>query len=220
MPSNSIKMEENLAILIADLSGYTALTETHGSASAADLIEKYINMAETCLVGDSKVQERVGDEIMIVSTSADSLLQTAVLIAQKAANEDQFLQVHGGLHFGKVLKRGQSYFGSAINLTARIASNAKAGTVCCSKEFVHALEDQSSYNMCFKGIQYFKNVREETEVFELDVKGKTIFHIDPVCRMLLLNIDKAIPHPSEKETYFCSIHCLEVYDRTLQLHNK
>ncbi len=30
-------MERNVAILMADLSGYTALTETHGSVSAADL---------------------------------------------------------------------------------------------------------------------------------------------------------------------------------------
>jgi class 3 adenylate cyclase len=27
-------MEENIAILMADLSGYTALTETHGAVSA------------------------------------------------------------------------------------------------------------------------------------------------------------------------------------------
>ena len=29
---------------MADLSGYTALTETHGAHSAADLVEKYIEM--------------------------------------------------------------------------------------------------------------------------------------------------------------------------------
>jgi len=39
-------MEENIAILIADLSGYTALTETHGAASAADIIDKYIQIVE------------------------------------------------------------------------------------------------------------------------------------------------------------------------------
>lgn len=210
-------MEENLAILIADLSGYTALTETHGSASAADLIDKYVYMAETCLVGESKVQERVRDEIMIVSSSADSLLQTAILIGQKASNEDQFLQIHGGLHFGKVLKRGESYFGAAINLTARIAANAKAGTVCCSTEFLSALEDKSSYNLRLKGTQNFKNVREEKEVYEIDIRGEQLFHIDPVCRMLILDIDKAIPHPSKNEIYFCSPYCLEVYNQTDQL---
>ncbi len=60
-------MEKNIAILMADLSGYTALTETHGSVAAADLIDKYIGIVENCLVGDSEVHERTGDEIMIVS---------------------------------------------------------------------------------------------------------------------------------------------------------
>jgi class 3 adenylate cyclase len=71
-------MEKNIAILMADLSGYTALTETHGAISAADLIEKYIRIAANCLVGNTKIHERTGDEIMFISDSPDSLLATAL----------------------------------------------------------------------------------------------------------------------------------------------
>src|SRR6187431_177061 len=101
-------MEENIAILMADLSGYTALTETHGAASAADLIDRYVEIVEDCLIGDSKLQERVGDEVMIVSSSADFLLSTAALIIKKTSKEENFLQVHGGLHYGSVLKKNNS----------------------------------------------------------------------------------------------------------------
>ena len=38
-------MEENIAVLMADLSGYTALTEIHGAVSAANLIDKYIEIS-------------------------------------------------------------------------------------------------------------------------------------------------------------------------------
>ncbi|RYE50791.1 MAG: adenylate/guanylate cyclase domain-containing protein [Sphingobacteriales bacterium] len=203
-------MEENMAILMADLSGYTALTETHGSASAADLIDKYIRIAETCLVGDCRLHERNGDEIMIVSTSADSLLQTALLLGERAATEENFLQIHGGLHFGKVLKRGESYFGSPINLTARIAASATAETFCCSEEFIKALSDKSKYKMKSKGLQHFKNISAGKEVFEVSIKRKTTFYIDSVCRMLLLNLNEAVQHPFE-ERYFCSSHCLHLY---------
>lgn len=75
-------MEKNIAILMADLSGYTALTETHGSVAAADLIDKYIGIVENCLVGDSRLHERAGDEIMIVSASPDFLLATALMIGK------------------------------------------------------------------------------------------------------------------------------------------
>jgi adenylate cyclase len=43
-------MEKSVAILMAALSGYTALTETHGAVSSADLIDKYIHIGENCPV--------------------------------------------------------------------------------------------------------------------------------------------------------------------------
>ena len=204
-------MEENIAILMADLSGYTALTETHGSFSAADLIDKYVSIAENCLVGDCRLHERVGDEIIIVSASPDHLMATALMIGSYASNEENFLQVHGGLHYGKVLMRGNSYFGTAINLTSRIAAKAKAGTFLCSDEYVNALTDRAAFSLTSRGHHSFKNVDKEKEVFEVDIEIKNGFYIDPVCRMLILNHQHAICHPNENGIYFCSSQCLELY---------
>lgn len=204
-------MEKNIAILMADLSGYTALTETHGSVAAADLIDKYTGIVENSLVGDSKLHERTGDEIMIVSASPDSLLATALMIGKNTLNEENFLQVHGGLHYGNVLKRANSYFGSAINLTSRIAAKANPGTYWCSEEFVNALSDKSACMLISKGNHLFKNISKEKEVFELCITDRKTFYIDPVCRMLILDPQNAIPHPNEGNKYFCSPDCLEIY---------
>jgi adenylate cyclase len=204
-------MEKNIGILIADLSGYTALTETHGSVAAADLIDKYIGIVENCLVGDSKLHERTGDEIMIVSSSPDFLLATAIMISKKTSNEENFLQVHGGMHYGKVLKRANSYFGSALNLTSRIAAKANAGTYWCSDEFVNELSDKSVFTLTSKGYHLFKNISKEREVFELCNEDRKTFYIDPVCRMRILDPKNAIPHPNEGDRYFCSSECLEIY---------
>lgn len=204
-------MEKNIAILMADLSGYTALTETHGSVAAADLIDKYIGIVENCLVGDSRLHERTGDEIMIVSASPDYLLATAIMIGKHTSNEENFLEVHGGLHYGKVLKRANSYFGSAINLTSRIAAKANAGTFWCSEEYVKALSDRSMFALTSKGNHLFKNISEEKEIFELCIEDRKTFYIDPVCRMLILEPKIAIPHPNEDDQYFCSSDCLEIY---------
>src|SRR4051812_42259225 len=154
-------MEENLAILIADLSGYTALTETHGAITAADVVEKYIEMVEDCLVGDSHLHSRVGDEVVVVSTSADHLMDTAVMLMHCTSCENHFLQVHGGLHYGKILKRNDHYFGTTINLASRIASKANAGAFWCSEEYVKALNNVSSVSFQPRGKHSFKNVGEE-----------------------------------------------------------
>jgi adenylate cyclase len=209
-------MEKNVAIMMADLSGYTALTETHGSVSAADLIDKYIHIAENCLVGDSKLHQRAGDEIMFVSDSPDALLATALELEAKTAGEEYFLQVHGGLHYGKLLKRSDNYFGSALNLASRITAQAEAGTFWCSDEFVHSITDRSVCRFKSKGNFVFKNIEGEIEVFELSIEKTRNKYVDPVCRMVILDTQKAIPHSHDDELYFCSSECLQIYNRKYQ----
>ena len=204
-------MEKNIAILMADLSGYTALTETHGAVAAADIIDRYIAIVEKCLVGDCRIHERTGDELMIVSASPDFLLTTALIIGKYISNEENFLLVHGGLHYGKVLERGSSYFGSAINITSRIASKANAGTYWCSGEFVQALSDKTVHTATSQGNHFFKNIKKEKEVFEICIEDRTAFYVDPVCRMLIIDPQNAIPHPTDGDQYFCSSDCLEIY---------
>lgn len=202
-------VEENIAILIADLSGYTALTETHGAASAADLIDKYVEIVEACLVGDSELIERTGDEVMIVSSSADFLLSTAALIIQRTSKEENFLPVHGGLHYGNVLKRKNGYFGAAVNLTARIAAKANPGTFWCSTDFNDALTDKFTFRLEPKGKHRLKNINEEKELAEVLIVPVDSLVIDPVCRMLILDKTIAVQHPEIAGLFFCSQACLD-----------
>jgi adenylate cyclase len=206
-------MEENIAILIADLSGYTALTEAHGAASAADLIDKYVRIVEDCLIGNSKLKERTGDEVMIVSSCADHLLTTAIMIMKNTSNEDNFLQVHGGLHYGTVLKRNNSYFGSTINLTARIAAEADPGSFLCSADFIDALNNKSVCTFHPKGNYRFKNVNQEKEVSEIVNKDANLLAIDPTCKMLILDKSIAIRHPEKADLFFCSQTCLDIFEK-------
>jgi class 3 adenylate cyclase/YHS domain-containing protein len=204
-------MEQNLSILIADLSGYTALTETHGSISAADLIDRYVEIVNASLKGESKLQERVGDEVMIISASPADLLTTAITILQTALGQHHFLQIHGALHYGKLLKRGNSYFGSALNLTSRIASNAGAGTFLCSRDFVDAISDKSICEFKSIGNYSFKNVLEEKEIFEIICEKSSKLYIDPICRMIISREVDFLSHPSKNGLLFCSQNCLDTY---------
>jgi len=204
-------MEKNIAILMADLSGYTALTETHGPASAADLIDKYIQIAKKCLVGDTQLHQCTGDEIMFVSDSPDYLLATALKLEADTGSQENFLQVHGGLHFGKVLKRANNYFGSAVNFTSRIAAKSIAGSFWCSDEFLNSVRDKTVCTFKSKGKHCFKNINGEKEVFEVRTEKTENSYIDPVCHMLILNPQTAIQHPCHNEHFFCSSQCLEIY---------
>lgn len=205
-------MEKNFAILIADLSGYTALTEAHGAISAADLIERFLKIVQDSLVGNSHLHQRRGDEVMIVSESPDNLLSTALLLLSNSARENNFLLIHGGLHYGLVLNRENEYFGSVINFTSRIAALANAGSFLCSKEFRNAISNQELCEFEAMGKYELKNISEEKEIFHVVCDKAHFLAIDPVCRMLLLSKQKAVPHPREPDIFFCSESCLNMYE--------
>ncbi|WP_100611483.1 adenylate/guanylate cyclase domain-containing protein [Confluentibacter lentus] len=204
-------MEENICILMSDLSGYTALTEVHGAVSAADLIDRYIEIIKECLVDDCHLQERTGDEVMVVSSNPDFLLATAVRIINSTSNEHNFLQVHGGIHYGKVLTRHNSYFGTTINLTSRIAAKASPGTFWCSEAFIESLFDKSLFKLQSMGKHTFKNISGVMEMYELRSECKNKVFIDSVCRMLILDIVQATKHPKLENIFFCSPACLDIY---------
>jgi adenylate cyclase len=204
-------MEQEIAILIADLSGYTSLTDTHGAVAAADLIDKYMKIVENSLVGSSELHQRAGDEALIVSRSADDLLSTAVKLFETTSVEHEFLQIHGGLHYGSLLKRNDHYFGNAINLAARIASKASSGSLWCSEDFIGALTGLPTVTFASRGAHDLKNLRNSNTLFELVINGPEVFYIDPVCKMQIHDKIRAVQHPAIPNIYFCSQHCLDIY---------
>ncbi len=206
-------MERELALLMADLSGYTALTETHGAETAADLIDQYLEVVCKSLVGSSILQERAGDQVFIVAESADDLVATALLLLQQVKSTHRLLQIHGGLHYGSVLKRQQNLFGSSINMVARITSKAEAGSFLCSSELIAALQQPDLFAFRSKGTHDFKNVNGTQEIFELVAHNgyfETV-HIDPVCRMIISVQGEHPAHLHHDNLFFCSEHCLQTY---------
>jgi adenylate cyclase len=208
-------MEHSLAILIVDLSGFTAMTEVHGAKSAAALIERFMQMVQQSLVGDSRLHERTGDQVMIVGSRAEDLAFTATFLLEKAYAEENFLNLHAGLHFGEVAEIDNAYYGSAVNTAARIVAATPAGKIMCSAEFLHQLTDNHSFVLEFKGAHQFRNLRQPVELYEMFCCISFIskkFVIDPVCHMLIRDKSTAVSleHNGERY-YFCSEKCRQIF---------
>lgn len=206
---------------MADLSGFTAMTEVHGAGMAAEMIKKYVGIVESSLKGESFMLERVGDQVVVISPNPDDLAYTATEIRKRTENEKNFLSIHAGLHYGEVLELEGHYYGSAMNLTARIAAKAKHGKILCSQDFIDALSDTESFQYKFHGNFQFKNVFETKAVIEL-LPGKARTEkkfMCPVCHMQLDTAFIATRHTVDDiNYYFCSEDCRELFVR-YELHN-
>ena len=212
-------MEKTIGILMADLSGYTAMTEIHGDTAAVEMIEKYIEMGKNSLAGESYLLERTGDQLLIVSDDADDLAKTAIELKHKTEKEPNFLGIHCGLHYGSVIERNHHLFGAVVNMAARIAASATENKILCSREFIEALKYPGKLQLISQGNIDFKNILEPAEIFEVlpvvEKKTREIY-IDPVCQIRLSASETSISLVyGEDEYFFCSEECRKIFQELI-----
>ena len=88
-------MEQYVAILMADLTGYTAMTDVHGGASATKIVNKYMQFVEKSLFGTTQVVQRIGDQVVMISNVPLDIVITAHKLTT-VAHEHHFLSIHMG----------------------------------------------------------------------------------------------------------------------------
>jgi adenylate cyclase len=206
-------MEKEIAILMADLTGYTAMTDVHGGASAAKLVTKYMEIVNSACAGTAMVTERIGDQVVIVADEPVDLIVTATKIALGTYEEHHFLSIHAGMHFGPVFIQDNTFFGSTINVASRIMNIAAAGQVLCSASFFSRVPASRRSQFRNAGTHRLKNIMDEVELFELlpDTKH-TLLDVDPVCHMHVDSSTSLNSSQHEGRTYhFCSERCMELF---------
>jgi len=205
-------MEKTVAILMADLTGYTAMTDVHGGESAAKIVHKYMQLVDKSLSGATQLVQRIGDQVVLMSENPLDILLSARQLNESTQEEHQFLSIHAGIHYGPVFLENGNLFGSTINIASRIMNLANRGQIICSSAFVNSVGAHPGVSFKSFGIHKLKNVMNEVEVFELSTNASPALPVDPVCHML---IDPGKEHYTftfqEKTFHFCSTHCLDIF---------
>lgn len=200
--------------LIADLSGYTALTEAHGSREAAKIVARYVELAQAALGPAIDVVERVGDELLVVASDPPIAVQAAIRLREAVEQEPFFPEVRAGLHGGPVLEQQGRYFGAPLNLTARVAAHARAGQILCTNAIAEAAKGLAGVTYRPLGQVRFRNVAQSVTLFEVSSTraGGGAALIDPVCRMQVRLEEAAGQLAYAGRTYhFCSLECARIF---------
>jgi adenylate cyclase len=204
-------MEINAAILMADLTGYTALTDVHGGESAAMLVRKYMTLVDNALVGNTKIIQRVGVQVGLLADDPKDIVETANILSSRIHAEHHFLSIHAGIHYGSVFIEKDSLFGSPINIASRIMNMAEHGQILCSSDLAEKVNAEK-HSFRHLGKFTFKNVMKAISVYEIITDTQVQHFIDPVCRM---QIDptrtKHIYQYKSGEYHFCSDQCLALF---------
>ncbi|MGO1119290.1 adenylate/guanylate cyclase domain-containing protein [Rhodovibrionaceae bacterium A322] len=132
-----------VALLFSDLYGSTALYERIGDARAYALVrEHFAFMAGIIRDQEGAVVKTIGDAVMAAFHSEEQALLAGLAIQQQIAqfnqaNPDGPLAIKLGLHAGPAiavtLNERLDYFGSTVNLAARLQAQSQGGDFVLSQ---------------------------------------------------------------------------------------
>jgi adenylate cyclase len=206
--------ELDLALLIADLCGYTALTETHGALKASETVLRFVHLAKACLDPGVSIVDSIGDEVFCSGADTLAVVRTGLRLRESIEREPEFLGVSMGIHRGPIVEREGRLFGAPINLTARLAAHAIGGQILCSEAVARTIGASAGVKPRPIGMQRFKNVTYAVPVFELVrvSEGPVATMADPVCRMQVATDGAAAAIVHDGVTYrFCSTECARLF---------
>jgi class 3 adenylate cyclase/YHS domain-containing protein len=209
--------------MFADLSGFTALTETHGDAEAADLARGFFDQIRELLPdhGGEEVKT-LGDAMMIRCGDVSSGLGLALRIVHEVGARHGFPSVRVGLHTGPAVQRDGDWFGATVNLAARISAAAAGGEILLSATTataaraprggaVSGVPFHQNVILRPRGRRELRNVGAAVELFEASCEASRSgqgLPIDPVCRMAVDPEHAAGALQYQGVEYkFCSLDC-------------
>ncbi len=130
-----------MAFLFSDLTGSTALYERVGDARAYAIVQEHFRMMESVIAQhEGAVVKTMGDAVMATFARADLAVAAALAVADAAAQEQAEhgigvkLGVHEGACLGVRANDRLDFFGTTVNLSARLQAQARAGELVLTRE--------------------------------------------------------------------------------------
>lgn len=213
--------EVELTLMMADLCGYTALTETHGARVASDTVLRFVGLARASLGPGVRIVDSIGDAVFCAGEDTLAVVRTALRLRESVEREPEFLRVSVGIHRGPIVERDGRLFGSPINLTARVTAHAAAGQVLCTGPVARMVKTCAGVTCRPVGTRGFKNLTRQVALLELLSVGESepAIFTDPVCRMHVTLDGAAATLVYEGATYhFCSAQCVRLFSDAPSLY--
>ena len=173
------------AIMFADIAGSTQLYETLGDEAAKTRVtELQEEIVATAVQAGGKVQEIVGDEVMLCFDDAGDGAACALAIQRKvttlAGHADDKLAVRVGLHWGQVIVDGDRMFGDMINVAARMTAIAQGGQTITTQAVVDRLPEELQRIARRFDVAPVKGKREPLLVYDLPWQAQDLTTIAKV----------------------------------------
>jgi adenylate cyclase len=127
-----------VAILAADVVGYSRLMERDETGTLADLKSRWNEVVEPLVARyDGRIFKRIGDGILVEFGSAVSAVECAAevqeaMTAKNSDSGDRRILLRIGVHLGDVMVDGRDRYGDGSNVASRREARSRTSSDRCT----------------------------------------------------------------------------------------
>jgi adenylate cyclase len=166
-------MQQDRAILFADIEGSVQLFRRLGDEQALALVEECQKMTRHAITQrQGIVVKLIGDGLMASFPDAGAACEAAILSQQGMAQLAKLpaganLKLRVGIHAGPVIEVSGDYFGDTVNIAARLSAVANGGEIIIGSEMIASLPAHITPMLRRLGAVSLKGVGENFSVTEI-----------------------------------------------------
>jgi len=159
-----------VAILFADITGYTALMQADEQKALGMLKRFKAELESSVATYDGEIIQFYGDGCLVTFGTAVNAVRCSMVLQEVYMSEPE-VPVRVGIHMGDVVYSDDNAFGDSINIASRIESMGIPGAILFSEEIRNQVHNQRDLNYTALGAFEFKNVEEPKTVYALTNTG-------------------------------------------------
>lgn len=166
-----------VAILLADVVGYSRLMQTDEAATLRDLKEQQNTLVgPTIAAHDGRIVNAPGDSMLVEFASVVNAVQAAIDIQRgmRALNharpEDRRMQLRIGINLGDVISDGGQLYGDDVNLAARLETLAQPGCILISETVYSHVRERMPFKFEDAGQHQVKNFARPVRAYRVDAQ--------------------------------------------------
>jgi adenylate cyclase len=152
--------------LFADIAGYSLVADQRGDEAAADLALHFLSRASSIAgAHGGEVVKSLGDGVMVHAEDAAESVRLALELMSDFGRGAAHPPLHAGLHTGPALRRADDWWGTTVNVAARLAAAARPGQLLVTE--ATRLEAAEVASTQWRGLEplWLKNVRLPVQVY-------------------------------------------------------
>ena len=163
-------MRQLVAILFADMTGYTALMQENEQMARSKRHRLKEVLEQSIENSRGRILQYYGDGSLSIFNSAIDAVRCGIQMQQQLQAEPR-VDVRIGIHIGDVNIEDEAIFGDGVNLASRIESMAIPGSVLISEKVYDEIRNQENIDARELGYFELKNIRQPVRIFAIANQG-------------------------------------------------